>query len=125
MTFAGLQPKELMPAFLSSSDVCLVHLARRELFQSVLPSKLLEACASAKPIILGIEGYAARLLQQMEAGICMEPENPGDLIAAVKRLAEEPGLADRMGRAGRAHVMDHFNPDVLAKAYLAVLEGIC
>jgi glycosyltransferase involved in cell wall biosynthesis len=62
VVFTGRQPKGEMPAFLAATDACLVHLTRTELFKTVLPSKIFEAAAMRKPIVLGVEGFAAELV---------------------------------------------------------------
>ena len=54
----------------------------------------------AKPIVLGVAGYAADLVRGAGAGICIEPENEGELIDAVTELARDPALARRLGQAG-------------------------
>ena len=56
VVFAGRQDKRVVPDFLAMADVCLVHLIRKDLFRTVLPSKIFEAAAMKKPIILGVEG---------------------------------------------------------------------
>lgn len=121
--FAGLQPKERIPALLSASDACLVHLKKQDLFKSVLPSKLLEAMAMARPIILGVEGHAAALLKTAAAGICIEPGSATDLVAAVATLTSHPKHAVTMGQSGRDYVFQHFDLDVLAGRYLMVIEN--
>jgi glycosyltransferase involved in cell wall biosynthesis len=120
--FAGLQPKPLIPALLATSDACLVHLRKQELFQSVLPSKLFEAAAMARPVILGVQGSAASLLTDMNGGICIEPENEEELCSAVTRLSDDPSLARRMGESACRHVQEHFDLDRLASDYLSLLE---
>ena len=122
VVFAGLQPKQTIPSFLSITDASLIHLAKKQLFESVFPSKLLESFAAAKPIILGVRGYAAQLLQEAKAGICIEPENERELAAAVERLAADRNLAARFGLAGYNYVADHFNLDELAAKYVTLLE---
>lgn len=122
--FTGLQPKIRIPALLAASDACLVHLKKQELFKSVLPSKLLEAMAMAKPVILGVEGHAARLLESAGGGICITPGDAGGLLDAATRLAADRNGAAAMGRAGRDHVLAHFDLDVLADEYLMVIEKI-
>ncbi len=122
--FTGLQPKARIPAFLATADACLVHLKRQPLFRSVLPSKMLEAAAMAKPIILGVEGYAADLLAQMQAGIAIEPENAETLVAAIEQLAREPERAKQMGLAGYRYVREHFNLDTLAGVYESLLREV-
>ena len=66
--FTGRLPKSEMPAVLAASDACLVHLARRELFRTVMPSKIFEAAAMARPIVLGVDGFAAEVVQGAGAG---------------------------------------------------------
>ena len=120
--FTGLQPKSRIPALLAASDACLVHLKKQELFTSVLPSKLLEAMAMAKPVILGVEGHAAKLLKSAGGGICITPGDAGELLDATTLLAADRDGATAMGRAGRDHVLAHFDLDVLADKYLMVIE---
>lgn len=120
--FAGLQPKALIPSILASANACLVHLRRQELFRTVLPSKLFEAAAMARPVILGVEGSAAELLKRMEGGICIEPENDEQLAAAVVKLADDTGLARRLGETAHRYVSQHFNLDTLAADYLSLLQ---
>ena len=97
--FAGRQDKSLIPAFLSASDACLVHLKKTGLFETVMPSKIFEAASMAKPIILGVEGSAADLVKNVGAGICIEPENAEQLADAVKKLASDPQLCQQLGQA--------------------------
>ena len=122
--FAGLQPKKTIPAYLSITDASLVHLAKKDLFESVFPSKLLESFAMAKPVILGVRGFAADLLQRAGAGICIEPESENELVAAVEKLAADRNLAARLGQAGDKYVSEHFNLDERAAKYLTVLESV-
>ena len=124
VTFAGRRPKAEIPAYLASAGCCLVHLQRTELFTSVLPSKAFEAMAMAQPLVMGVEGEAARLVEESGSGICVTPEDPDALVAAVLRLADDPGLARRLGEAGLAHVVRHYDRDRLADDYLRVLAAI-
>ncbi len=122
VVLTGRQPKKLMPDFIATADVCLSHLQRNDLFKTVLPSKIFEAMAMSRPMILGVEGFAADLLRRAEAGICIEPDNPEALAAAVERLADNRGEGEAFGRAGYAYVVKHFNRATLADDYLEILE---
>lgn len=121
IVFIGRQDKHLIPGFLSITDACLVHLKKADLFKTVLPSKIFEATAMAKPIILGVEGFAAEFLKQANAGICIEPENAEQLAQAAERLADNPQLCQSLGQAGREYVMKHYNRDNLANEYLDII----
>ncbi len=125
VVFTGRQPKHLMPAYLSSVDACLVHLRRNGVFQHVLPSKIFEAAAMRRPIILGVDGFAATLVEDAGAGILIEPENSEQLVEAVLRLADDSALAGRFGESGRSYMLRHYNRDQLAQDYLDVLHSVC
>jgi glycosyltransferase involved in cell wall biosynthesis len=124
VVFTGRQAKSTMPDFLSMTDVCLVHLLRRDLFRTVLPSKIFEAAAMQKPIILGVEGKAADLVREAGAGICIQPENEGELVEAVKRLAGDRNLAARMGRAGFDSIAAVHDYDRLAEKYVEIVAQV-
>src|SRR5262249_30662295 len=115
VVFTGRQPKSDIPAFLAATDACLVHLTRTDLFKTVLPSKIFEAAAMRKPIVLGVEGFAADLVAQAEAGICMQPENEDELIEATLKLAADPSLAQRLGEAGYERIATRYTYDRLAR----------
>jgi glycosyltransferase involved in cell wall biosynthesis len=122
--FTGRLEKGLIPATLASVDVCLVHLKKRDLFTTVMPSKIFEAAAMAKPIILGVEGHAAELVRRAGCGICVEPENETDLVQAVEKLAEDPALGAALGRAGRDYFVARFDRGALAAEYLALIHRL-
>ncbi|MGO8697379.1 MAG: glycosyltransferase family 4 protein [Limisphaerales bacterium] len=122
--FAGRQPKALVPEFLAASDACLVHLKKQELFCSVMPSKILEALAMSRPVILGVEGMAADFIRKTASGICMEPENAKELLLAIERLRRDPALAQALGRNGRDYVLKHFDWDTLADNYLQQIHAV-
>jgi glycosyltransferase involved in cell wall biosynthesis len=123
--FTGRQPKALMPDFLAVSDLCLVHLRKTPLYETVLPSKIFEAAAMARPIVLGVRGFAADLLAKAEAGLCVEPEDEGALLEAIRTLADAPELRETMGQSGRSYVLRHFDRDKLADAYLETIRQVC
>jgi glycosyltransferase involved in cell wall biosynthesis len=56
VTFLGAQPRSRVPEILAASQAVLVHLRDAPLFATVIPSKIFEAMASARPIILGVRG---------------------------------------------------------------------
>ncbi len=120
--FTGRQDKRLMPEFLASVDACLVHLKKTDLFKSVLPSKIFEAAAMQKPIIMGVEGCAADLIRRSGAGICIEPENHSELCEAVQALASRPEEARRYGERGRSYVLENFDRTALSRQYELLVD---
>jgi glycosyltransferase involved in cell wall biosynthesis len=124
VVFAGRQPAERVPLILASSDVCLIHLKECELFESVIPSKMFEAMAMGRPIILGVRGDARALVQRAGAGLDMEPGSAESLVSCLTRLAGDPSLRSALGASGRAFVEEHYNRDRLAQEMLGLLESV-
>jgi colanic acid biosynthesis glycosyl transferase WcaI len=118
----GQQPRESIPDYISASDVCLVPLKRSDLFKTVLPTKMLEFMACARPVILGVDGHARTVLENADAGIFVTPEDPQALAEAITRLHADPALRETLGRNGRQNVLRHFSRRQTAALYLDVLE---
>jgi glycosyltransferase involved in cell wall biosynthesis len=122
--FVGRQDPARMPAFLSISDVCLVHLRKVALFMTVLPSKIFEAAGMARPILLGVGGDARAVVEAAGCGVYVEPEDDAALVDAVLRLAGDPARRQELGRAGHAWVAAHHDRDRLAAEYLELLGAV-
>ena len=119
--FTGRQDKGLIPNFLSISDACLVHLKKTDLFATVMPSKIFEIAGMRRPIIMGVGGFAAQIVEAAKAGIIIEPENEQELVAAVEQLAGDPQLGERYGKAGEAYIVERYDREKLAQEYLEVI----
>jgi len=122
--FLDEQPREQIPDFISASDVCLVPLKRTELFKTVIPTKLLEFMACARPVILGVEGEARKIVESARAGLAIEPENSVELSQTVLRLMANPELSAALGRNGRRYILENFSRKQKAAEYLNVLEAL-
>jgi colanic acid biosynthesis glycosyl transferase WcaI len=122
--FVDQQPREKIPAYISASDACLVLLKKTELFKTVLPTKMLEFMSCARPVILGVDGHARKVMERANAGIFITPEDPAALAEAVMRLAADPVLRESLGRNGRQHILRYFSRQDTAKLYLEVLQDL-
>ncbi|HET6493886.1 MAG TPA: glycosyltransferase family 4 protein [Thermoleophilia bacterium] len=125
VVFTGLVPRPELPAYLASSDACLVHFRKEPLFGTILPSKFFEDAAMEKPILLGFEGAAREMLHEADCGLAFEPGNGVELAAAAVRLADDPVEARRLGANGRRYVLERFDRRRLARDYLEILERVC
>lgn len=122
--FMGQQPRERIPALLRASDACLVHLRAAELFATVIPSKIFEIMGCGRPILMGVGGEAARIVERGEAGVVFESENADQLVALVRKLRSDRELASGLGEGGRELAVNEYCRDVLARRYMELLEGL-
>lgn len=124
VTMLDQKPKSLMPYIWHKTDLSLVHLKKDDLFKTVIPSKIFESLAMGKPILLGVEGESAEMINQSGAGITTEPENHDELAKNILTLSNNPDLMELMAKKGRLYVEGHFDRQNLAKIYEAHLLSL-
>jgi len=122
--FVGPVGKDEVVRYWRLADAALVLLRDRPVFRHVLPSKIFEAMATARPIILGVLGESADLLLAAQAGVVFPPENAVALAEAVTALAGTPERAAEMGWRGRRFVEAELDRDKLAAAMLEELRAV-
>jgi len=85
----GLQPKALIPSYWSITNLALIHLKDHPLFTTVIPSKMFEAFAMAKPVIYaGPSGETSQFINEHKVGLCVAAERPQELAKAIIYLKE-------------------------------------
>jgi len=122
--FVPQQPRESIPAYICASDACLVLLKKSEVFQTVIPSKMLEFMSCGRPVILGVDGQARRILETSRSGIYVPPENCHALCNAILQLQRSPGLREELGRNGREYIVQNLSRGRTAAEYLNLLERL-
>jgi glycosyltransferase involved in cell wall biosynthesis len=122
--FTGLVPREEVPGILAASDMALVTLKPSDVFKTVLPSKMFEAMAAARPIVLAVEGEAQTVLERAGAGVAVQPGDAAAMAAAIARLASGRHERARMGEAGASFVAREFSRPLWATRYLSLLSQL-
>jgi glycosyltransferase involved in cell wall biosynthesis len=122
--FTGRLDKSEMPKVLASSDALLVHLRACDLFETVIPSKIFEAMAMERPIIMGVRGESAEIVRQSGAGIEMDPGDAESLAQCVLRLKDSRVFYESLSRSGRDFVLQRFSRDAFAAGYLDLIVSV-
>lgn len=111
--------KSEMPFILKEVDVALVPLRKLDLFQGAIPSKIFEALAMEKPLLLGVNGEAkAHFIDNAKAGLYFEPENEVSLAEKLKEMAMDKSKIIEMGKNGREYVIKNFNRNKIAQDFI-------
>ncbi len=110
--------KKQVKEYISILDVGLVNLKRSDTFKSVLPSKIFELAGMHKPILLGVEGEAKKLVQEYGVGIAFEPENQQDFGKKLNQLLE----ADKITEVNYLAILKDFDRKALALKMLRFLR---
>ncbi len=99
-------------------DVLFLHLNSHAAFKKVLPSKIFEYGASGKPILAGIDGYAAAFTRDQLTNAAIF--NPCDAEGGVRALSslklEETDRSDFIRRYARASIMRAMAADIIGVA---------
>lgn len=120
--FLPAVPMQQIGAVLAAADVLLVHLRDDPLFAITIPSKTQAYLLAGKPIIMGVRGDAAALVEQAQAGMTVPPQDAAALADAITRMAALSS-AERasMGARGKAYYQRTLS---LAAASRTVLETL-
>ena len=78
---------------------------------------LLEAMASAKPVVATSVGENPLVMLPGETGLMVPPANPAALAEALRTLLHDPELRGRMGQAGRARYQELFTVQHMIAAH--------
>lgn len=99
------------------ADIVLVC-SRDEAFGRVT----VEAMKAAKPVIGARSGGTAELICDGENGLLYTPGDVAELAGAIRRLAHDRPLADRLGRCGCRWASETFTLERYGEAFALVLE---
>jgi len=115
LTLLSEQPREAMPAYLSAADAALIPLRKLDLFKGALPSKMFDAWACERPVLLSVDGEARRVLEEAGGGLFIPPEDSAALAASLLYLRTDPAGRAVMGRRGRVYTEQHYSRQAIAE----------
>ncbi|HTY52978.1 MAG TPA: glycosyltransferase family 4 protein [Methanomicrobiales archaeon] len=104
--FTGRVPYEQVPLHICAADLCVAP--KKPILSGYSPLKLYEYMACGRPVI-ATRTAGFEVLEAGQAGVLVDPENPGEFGAAMNRLLGDPALGERMGRNGRRCVEEKRN----------------
>lgn len=122
VVFANSVPKDVIADYLNASDACTAVLKKIDTFKTVYPNKVFDYMSVKKPVILGIDGVARKLVEDADAGVYVEPENADAFAEVVSMLKNTPQIAEKYGQSGLEFVRANFARDALADKYLKIIQ---
>ncbi len=99
--FAGLVDREQIPALLADIDIALQPAS----VAYASPLKLFEYMAAGCAIIAPDQPNIREVLTHNQSALLVDPADKQALWRAVRQLAADPALRDRLGRAARSAVL--------------------
>ena len=125
VVFIPQMPMSEVGEVLRSADVLLVHLRNDPLFSITVPSKTQAYMAVGKPILMGVAGDAANLIEQAGCGLIVRPENASEIAAAVLRFADmtQDDLLE-MGQRGAVYYQNELSIEIGTKKFIEVFTSV-
>jgi len=118
-------PRQAALDLVAATDASLVVLKNSPVFETVIPSKIFEAMALERPIVLGVRGEAYRIVvEEGRCGVAFEPEDAAGLVRCLERLRSDPEEAHALGARGLALVRSAYRRTALADRMLGRLEAL-
>lgn len=123
--FFPYQTQTLLKYSLCVADVHWISL-RPELEGLVVPSKFYSITAAGRPVIAitAKNGEIARLVEEYECGLAIEPGNADALAEVLMFLSNDNERVAAMGRRARAMLEAHFTRRQAVERWRQVLENI-
>ncbi|OSP10637.1 hypothetical protein B9H04_02390 [Halorubrum ezzemoulense DSM 17463] len=118
-TFLGSVPYEQIPALYHEFDIFVLPSHTEG-----LPRVILEAQATATPVVATRVGGVPKVIRNEETGLLCDAHDPAGLATQLDRLANKDMLADYLGKNGRATVEAEFSWDKLYERYERYLDRV-
>jgi hypothetical protein len=119
--FIDSVPKEDVAKYWSLLDVSIIHLRKTPLFTTVIPSKLFECMAMGIPVLHGVMGESAEIVETHGVGQLFEPENADALCRELLNLKQDRDLYRKLKRNCLAAAPEYDRKNLAARM-LAELE---
>ena len=117
-------PFSEMPSLMSITWASLVVLRALKIATKMRLSKAIPPLACGVPLIYAGWGETADIVAEEGVGLRVEPEQPQLLAEAIVRMADEPGMREKMGKKGRALAERDFSWATIVGNWVKQIEGV-
>lgn len=105
--FLDSRPHAEIPGILAAADAILVPLVGQ--ITGAVPSKIYEAMASGRPLVVVASGEPAEMVSEYRSGLTVTPNDVGGLVGAFRILRENVQLGKSFGENGRKAAVKDFD----------------
>ena len=118
-TFLNSVAKSEIPLYTDISNYAIVNLIKSNEFKNVIPSKIFENIAMYKPILLGVEGEAKKLIEKYQVGITYQPNDTQSFINAIYDVEK---INRNFFISNCDKMLEDFNRDIIAERMIKFIE---
>ena len=122
-SFGAVDHSEV-PGLLAAARIAWIPLQRHGNYDRAVPTKLVEAMAAGRPVVVSDLPLMGSIVRRAQCGIVVAADDPVAHADALRRLLTEPNLASSMGAAGRRAFLDGLAFEVQAAKLVGLYEEI-
>jgi len=117
-------PKADIFKYILASDMGASVLIKNDTFKTIYSNKTFDYMSCKKPILLAIDGVSRDMVEEADAGIFIEPENPKDFADKIRFYLNNSEKIKQQGVNGYNYARKNFDREILANEYIIHLESI-
>jgi glycosyltransferase involved in cell wall biosynthesis len=111
--------REDVPRLMAAADLVVLPSAYEG-----LPNLVLEAMLFRKPVVATAAPGTTEVVRDGQTGVLVPIGNPPLLARAIRDVVRDRTLAQRLGQAGREHVLTHFATQTMIDHFAALYEEL-
>jgi len=116
--------REELTEELAVADVVLGVFGASEKTGRVVPCKVYDALAAGRCVVTGDGAAPRQLLRDGEEALLVRRNDPAALSAALRKLAADEGLRNKMAATARAAYEERFSRDAIGRTLVDAVEGV-
>lgn len=120
--FLGRKPREEIPQYLLSSDVCIDSFPNEPYYAAAHPIKLLEYGACEKPVVATKVSETEKIIKHGVYGFLADPDNPSEFADHLITLLNSKELREKFGKEFSNYIRNNFGWDKIANDLKMILQ---
>lgn len=124
ITIESAMPKDEVVREVAKCHIGLVHLRGDSAFDLVIPGKIIDYMGVGVPIVAGVEGYTASVIEKSGSGIAVSCDNYVELGQAILKIYNSTSLQERYSKNGVEYANKYFAWDTNIKKVDELLQEV-
>jgi len=117
-------PRETLEERLAGADCVLGVFGEQQKTGRVIPCKVYDGLAAGLPVVTGDGEGPRELLRDGRDALLVDRSDPAHLVAALRRLRDDPGLAQRLRDGAERCARERFSARAIGLRLRGALEGL-
>lgn len=111
-------------SIIKEHHVGIVTLNESEVFETVLPGKVIDYMACGLPIVASVSGFSKEIIEKQNVGYVSKSRNANDILRSIIELYKKPNLAQKMSLNGTKYVRSQFSWERNIQLLVDIIEEV-